>query len=328
MPVYTSRAAFSGSSMRLITFDDSVQRSRIGAVAPDGRTGDWRIVDLNSACALYLRDIEHEAAFSRLADALVPPNMRELFSGGDTSLEAARKALDHALGTDNLSGPNGQPIFYSADEITLRAPIVPRKFFHAAGFQNVDAIIGHEEPVIYPEHLTRELDCEIALALVLKKSGKHFPPEEAADYIGGYLIFNDITARDIQRREMKSRMSGLSRGIDTFCPLGPWIVTADEIPDPQKLALELRVNGEPRNLPSRMANISETLSRYSPMGYTPGDVVSTAPASGGDAKTGYLKVGDVMECEIEGIGILRNRIISWEEAYGRKAAALQETFPL
>jgi Fumarylacetoacetate (FAA) hydrolase family len=166
--------------MRLITFEDSVRRSRIGALAPDGR-----IVDLNSACALYLRDVEDEGAFYRLADALVPPNMRELFSGGETSLEAARKALDHALGSDSLSGPRGEPVFYSADEVALRAPIVPQKFFHAAGFQNVDAIIGHEEPVIYPEHLTQELDCEIALALVLKKNGKHFAPEEAADFIGG-----------------------------------------------------------------------------------------------------------------------------------------------
>ncbi len=190
--------------MRLITFADSVRRSRIGAIAPDGRIGDLKIVDLNSACALYLRDVGDEGTFNRLADALVPPNMLELFSGGDTSLEAARKALDHVLGSDSLSGPSGEPVFYSAYAVTLRAPIAPRKFFHAAGFQNVDAIIGHEEPVIYPEHLTQELDCEVALALVLKKGGKHFAPEDAADYIGGYVIFNDITARDIQSLEMKS----------------------------------------------------------------------------------------------------------------------------
>ena len=320
--------------MRLITFEDSVKRPRIGALAPDGRIGDLKIVDLNSACALYLRDVEDEGGFNRLADALVPPNMRELFSGGDTSLEAARKALDYALGSDNLSGPNGEPVFYSADEVTLKAPISPGKFFHAAGFQNVDAIIGHEEPVIYPEHLTQELDCEIALALVLKKSGKHFAPEEASDYIGGYLIFNDITAGDIQRLEMKSGVSGLGKGIDTFCPLGPWIVTADEIPNSQNLAMELRVNGEPwQNSSSRLVNIPEILSRYSAMGYSAGDIVSTGTASGVgtsiDTKARHLKVGDVMECEIEGIGILRNRVISWEEAYGHKHAALavQERTP-
>ena len=103
-------------------------------------------------------------------------------------------------------------------------------------FQNVDAIIGPDEPVVYPEHLTDELDYELELAVVVRKAGKWFSPEEAADYIGGYVIFNDITARDIQRREMRSGVFSFCKAIDTFCPLGPWIVTPDEIPDPHDLA--------------------------------------------------------------------------------------------
>jgi 2-keto-4-pentenoate hydratase/2-oxohepta-3-ene-1,7-dioic acid hydratase in catechol pathway len=310
--------------MRLITFENPVRQSRVGALVPDGR-----IIDLNSACALYLREVEEEGAFDRLADALVPSNMRQLFAGGDTSLEAARKAFEYMLENDSAVGPGGEPLFYSADEVALRAPIAPRKIFHAAGLQNVDSIVGHEEPVIYPEHLTQELDCEIELAVVLKKSGKHFAPEDATPYIGGYLIFNGITARDIQRREK----SGLSRGIDTFCPLGPWIVTADEIPDPHNLAMEVRVNGKTwhNSNSSRIAmKIPEIVSRYSPMGYSAGDLVCTGTVSGvsgssGESKDRYLKIGDVMECEIEGIGTLRNRIISWEEAYGSKPAfATQE----
>jgi 2-keto-4-pentenoate hydratase/2-oxohepta-3-ene-1,7-dioic acid hydratase in catechol pathway len=335
--------------MRLISFEDPVRQSRIGALTADGR-----VVDLHSACAFYLRDVENESAFDRLADALVPPNMRDLFSGGDTSLEAARKAFDHVLHNDTAAGPRGEPIFYSTDEITLKAPIIPRKFFHTAGnfrehheeatkagfshpvmpwivfFQNVDAIIGHDECVIYPEHLTQELDYELELAVVLKKSGKHFSPEEAADYVGGYVIFNDITARDIQRREMKSGVFSFCKAIDTFCPLGPWIVTADEIPDAHNLDMELRVNGESRQRShsSKMSvKIPEILSHYSPMGYSAGDVVSTGTVSGvaafsGDPKAWYLKVGDVMECEIEKIGVLRNRVISWEEAYGHKPAMM------
>ena len=110
--------------MRLITFEDSVRRSRAGALAADGR-----IVDLNSACALYLREVENEGAFQRLADALVPPNMRELFSGGDTSLEAARKAFDYVLENDSAAGPRGEPIFYPADEVFMRSPIVPGTIF-------------------------------------------------------------------------------------------------------------------------------------------------------------------------------------------------------
>lgn len=335
--------------MRLVTFEDPARRSRIGAVAPDAR-----VIDLNSAFALHLRDVENESAFYRLADALVPPNMRALFEGGDTSLEAAHKAFLHAQRVGNGLGPGGERIGYSPEEVTLKAPIIPKKFFHTAGnfrehheeatkagfshpvlpwiifFQNVDAIIGHEEPVIYPEHLTHELDYELELAVVLKKSGKHFAPEDAGNYVGGYVIFNDITARDIQRREMKSGVFSFCKGIDTFCPLGPWIVTADEIRDPHNLAMELRVNGEPRqrsHSAKMSVKIPEILSHYSPMGYSAGDVVSTGTVSGvaafsGDPKAWYLKPGDVMECEIEQIGVLRNRVISWEEAYGHKPAAL------
>ena len=152
----------------------------------------------------------------------------------------------------------------------LRAPIVPKKFFHTAGnfreheeeskrvnwsheiapwimfFQNVDAIVGPDEPVVYPEHLTNELDYELELAVIIGKSGKWFGPEEAMDYVAGYVIFNDITARDIQRNEMKSGVFSFCKAIDTFCPVGPWIVTPDEIPDPHDLAMTLRVNGETR----------------------------------------------------------------------------------
>lgn len=334
--------------MRLVTFENSLCQPRVGAITANGR-----IVDLNSAYALYLRELKHEAAAGRLADALVPANMRTLFEGGDTSLDAARQALDYVLAQkEHVVGTAGEPVLYGANEVKLRPPIIPKKFFHTAGnfrehheeaskagfshpvmpwivfFQNVDAIIGHDEPVIYPEHLTQELDYELELAVVLKKSGKHFAPEEAGSYIGGYVIFNDITARDIQRQEMKSGVFSFCKGIDTFCPLGPWIVTADEIPDAHNLAMELRVNGESRQKShsSKMAvKIPEILSHYSPMGYSAGDVVSTGTVSGvaafsGDPKAWYLKPGDVMECEIEKIGVLRNHVISWEQAYGSKRA--------
>jgi 2-keto-4-pentenoate hydratase/2-oxohepta-3-ene-1,7-dioic acid hydratase in catechol pathway len=230
----------------------------------------------------------------------------------------------------------------------LEAPIVPKKFFHTAGnfreheeeskrvawsheiapwivfFQNVDAIVGPDDAVVYPEHLTEELDYELELAVVIKKPGKWFSPEEAMDYVGGYVIFNDITARDIQRREMRSGVFSFCKAIDTFCPLGPWIVTPDEIPDPHDLAMELRVNGAVRQTShsSRMSTtIPEILSHYSPLGYSAGDVVSTGTVSGvagfsEDAASLYLKPGDVMEAEIERIGVLRNPVVSWEEAHG------------
>ncbi len=117
----------------------------------------------------------------------------------------------------------------------------------------------------------------------MKQAGKWFSPEEAVDYIGGYVIFNDITARDIQRREMRSGVFSFCKAIDTFCPLGPWIVTPDEIPDPHDLAMTLRVNGDERQVShsSRMSvTIPEILSHYSALGYSAGDVLSTGHGVG------------------------------------------------
>ena len=332
--------------MKLVTFEHVAGRSRIGAVLGDDQAG-LRVVDLQLAWALSLRESQ--------PDAVVPPDMRTLFAGGDTSLAIARKALEYVaqLGAagGRVTSPSGEALIYSLGDVKLRAPITPKKFFHTAGnfrehheeaskagfshpvmpwivfFQNVDAIIGPDDPVIYPEHLTQELDYELELAVVLKKAGKHFTAEEASSYIGGYVIFNDITARDIQRTEMKSGVFSFCKGIDTFCPLGPWIVTADEIPDAHNLAMELRVNGESRQRShsgKMSVKIPEILAHYSPMGYSAGDVVSTGTVSGvaafsGDPKAWYLKPGDMMECEIEKIGVLRNPVISWEEAYGNRA---------
>jgi 2-keto-4-pentenoate hydratase/2-oxohepta-3-ene-1,7-dioic acid hydratase in catechol pathway len=283
--------------MKLVTFDDGL----VGEVRDD------RVLELDT------------------------PSMRAYFESGAV---ARATGVEHAL-----------------EDVRLRAPIVPKKFFHTAGnfreheeesknvdwsheiapwivfFQNVDAIIGPDEPVVYPEHLTEELDYELELAVVIRKPGKWFSAEEAVDYIGGYVIFNDITARDIQRREMRSGVFSFCKGIDTFCPLGPWIVTPDEIPDPHDLAMELRVNGEPRQTShsrNMSVTISEILSHYSALGYSAGDVVSTGTVSGvagfsDDPASLYLKPGDVMEAEIERIGVLRNPVVSWQEAHGEPA---------
>ena len=257
--------------------------------------------------------------------------MRELFARGSPPPESGRT--------------------FALDDVRLRAPIVPRKFFHTAGnfreheeesrtvgwsheiapwivfFQNVDAIVGPDEPVVYPEHLTEELDYELELAIVISKPGKWFSPEEAVDYLGGYVIFNDITARDIQRREMRSGVFSFCKAIDTFCPLGPWIVTPDEIGDPHDLRMELRVNGAVRQTShsSRMSvTIPEIVSHYSALGYSAGDVVSTGTVSGvagfsEDATSLYLRPGDVIEAEIERIGVLRNPVVSWQDAHGEPA---------
>ena len=168
---------------------------------------------------------------------------------------------------------------------------------------------------------------------MISKAGKWFSPEEAMDYVGGYVIFNDITARDIQRREMRSGVFSFCKAIDTFCPLGPWIVTPDEIPDPHDLAMELRVNGE-----VRQTSHSRKMSRDDP-----GDPLPllgarllrgrralhrarsrASPASARTRPRSTSSPGDVMEAEIERIGVLRNPVVSWQEAHGeprRRATA-------
>jgi 2-keto-4-pentenoate hydratase/2-oxohepta-3-ene-1,7-dioic acid hydratase in catechol pathway len=335
--------------MKLVTFHPQGRETRIGALADDSQ-----IVDLNAAYATYLRNERNEGAFYALADARVPAEMRRLFENGDRGLNAARAALDYALKLGpEATGPLGEPLIFRPGAVKFKAPIQPKKFFHTAGnfrehheeatkagfshpilpwivfFQNVDAIIGPDEPIVYPEHLTEELDYELELAVVLKKAGKHFGAAEAGDYIGGYVIFNDVTARDIQRREMKSGVFSFCKGIDTFCPLGPHIVTADEIPNPNQLAMELRVNGKVRQQShsSKMSvTVPEIIAHYSPMGYSAGDVLSTGTVSGvaafsGDPKSLYLKPGDVVECEIEKIGVLRNPVVSWKDVHGSKSAA-------
>src|SRR6185369_6779611 len=235
-------------------------------------------------------------------------------------------------------------------DVRLRAPIVPKKFFHTAGnfadhheelqavdwshpvhkgivfFQNVDAIIGPDDAIVYPEGLTKELDYELELAIIIGKSGKFVGPDEAADYVAGYTIFNDITARDIQRREMKSGVFSFCKAIDTFCPLGPWIVTPDEVPDPHDLRMELRVNGEVRqesHSGHMSVTIPEILSNFPGLGYSAGDVLSTGTVSGvagfkspEERARLYLKPGDVMEAEIDRIGVLRSPVISWQEGHG------------
>jgi len=236
---------------------------------------------------------------------------------------------------------------YPLDGVRLRAPIVPKKFFHTAGnfrehhedlarvnwshpvnkgivfFQNVDAIIGPDDSIVYPEQLTRELDYELEMAIVIGKPGKFFSAEQAVEHIGGYLVFNDITARDIQRREMQSGVFSFSKAIDTFCPIGPWIVTKDEVPDAQALAMELRVNGQVRqrgNTAQMLISIPHLVAYHSAQGYSAGDILTTGTISGVAAVQPnpfefYLQPGDNIEAEIQGVGLLRNHVVPWAAAH-------------
>lgn len=173
-------------------------------------------------------------------------------------------------------------------------------------------VIGPGEPIRYPQ-ATRMLDYEGELAVVIGKGGYRIPRERALDHVFGYTILNDVTARDLQRRHHQWFRG---KSLDTFGPMGPWIVPAAEIPDPQELRIRTWVNGELRQDASTAQMIfpvAEIIAWLSD-GITlePGDIISTGtPAgvgeTGGDAT--LLHPGDTVRIEVEGIGVLENPVV-------------------
>ena len=165
------------------------------------------------------------------------------------------------------------------------------------------SVIGPLEPIVYPI-LSQQMDYEGELAVVIGQRAKNVLPEKATDFILGYTCGNDVTARDLQRRDDQWTRA---KGFDTFCPLGPYIVTDL---DPAHLAIQTRVNGEIRQSTSTadmVFNVAELMAYVSQvMTLEPGDVILTGTPSG----VGPLQPGDVVEVEIEGIGILRNPVVS------------------
>lgn len=175
------------------------------------------------------------------------------------------------------------------------------------------SVIGPEAEVVLDERVTQQLDWEVEVAVVIGPGGRDIPEERALEHVFGYTVVNDVSARDLQFRHQQWFKG---KSLDTCCPMGPWIVTADEIPDPQNLTLRMRVNGmvkqqsTTRNMIFPVRRIIAELS----LGLTleAGDVIATGTPEGvGFARTPpeFLRPGDVMEAEVEGIGLLRNRVV-------------------
>ena len=269
--------------------------------------------------------------------------MVEFVAGGDASLATAEEALadgkaSHPLAEVKLLAPlvpptilnSGQNYWDHRDE----KPEVDQKepeFFLKAPL----AVIGPDEPVILDPIVTKKLDYEVELAVVIGKAGRHIPVEKALDHVFGYTVANDITARD--RQAVPHPQGGFEyalgpgKNFDTSAPLGPWIVTRDEIADPQALELRTYVNEEIRqsNSTAKMIwSVAEIVAFFShfytlPPGLvietgTPGGTAwATDPEIGGKPydrddvrRGGYLQPGDVVRVEIDGIGTLSNPIVA------------------
>jgi 2-keto-4-pentenoate hydratase/2-oxohepta-3-ene-1,7-dioic acid hydratase in catechol pathway len=174
------------------------------------------------------------------------------------------------------------------------------------------AVIGPEQPVVYKRFLTR-VDPEVELGLVIGKPGANIALGRAREHIAAYTVVNDVTARDMQSRDLaQARPWFRSKSIDTFCPIGPCLVPAEALGWPLELDLEMRVNGErrqrdnTRNLIFDPARLVEFISRF--MTLEPGDVIATGTPEG----IAPVQPGDVMEAEVERIGVLRNPVVQEE----------------
>ncbi len=178
--------------------------------------------------------------------------------------------------------------------------------------KNTTSVNGPYDAIPWNPELTKELDWEVELAVVVGLGGRNIPVSEALRHVFGYTVINDVSARDLQFRH---KQFFLGKSLDGTCPMGPVIVTADEIPDPQQLELRTWVNGEIKQSSSTrhqvfgVATVLSILSRG--MTLEPGDIISTGTPSGvGFARKPpeFLKPGDLVECEILGIGRLRNPV--------------------
>ena len=185
------------------------------------------------------------------------------------------------------------------------------------------SVIADGDEIRIPLDVTERVDWEVELAVVIGKRAHNVAAENALDHVYGYTVANDVSARDLQFADGQWVRA---KSLDTFCPLGPVVVTADEIPGPQALALRTRVNGElvqDSSTGEMVFGVAELLA-FCSRSFTldPGDVVLTGTPWGvGEFMDPprSLHPGDVVETEIERIGVLRNPVVSWQEAHGEPA---------
>ncbi len=290
--------------MRLVTFKDP-RGVRVGALDGQGAVRDFAA-----------------------ADASLPRDMVGLIAGGAAAWGAAREAAARAPVVEGAAllapipwpaknvfcvGKNyhehaaefaGSGFDATAKEVVPEAPVVFSK--------PPTSVIGPGEPI--PAHLdpTNSVDYEGELAVVIGRGGRGIRKAEALSHVFGYTIVNDVTARTLQH---KHRQWILGKGIDGFCPMGPAILTADEVPDPGALRLTTHVNGEKRqdapvsdlifDIPTLIETISAGITLQ------PGDLIATGTPAGvgiGFQPPQFLKSGDVVRVEIAGIGVLENPV--------------------
>jgi acylpyruvate hydrolase len=321
--------------MRLVRYG---RRQEAAALARMGLMVTPELVaDLKAGYALYLVEEADNPKGREIATIYMPPYIAQFLHVGEAAWLALAdaytylSALVHA--TPDAEGLGGERLFLPLSECRLYEPVHPSKLIAAgrnypehtrhpgrqggkvpaAVFKTLSSLTGPGRDVVKPLGVS-ELDCETELAVVIGRKCKNVPEEDAYSVVAGYTIVNDITARDVGRLEREAGNLFLAKSYDTFCPMGPWLATRDEIPDPMHLALRTRVNGELRqsgNTKDMIWPIPKLIAYFSQVTLLPGDVISTgSPGGGGLAnRAWFLQAGDVMESEIEGIGVLTNAVV-------------------
>jgi len=299
--------------MKLLTYKTQESEARLGFLHNE------KIVDMED--------------FGEIVNFPLPSTMLELI---DMGIEVIPEINDFLADLDQESL---EEISYSFEEAVILAPIPkPRKNIIGIGLnytehvaesaRNLDttgklpqkpiifskpptAVVGTNENILLNKKLTQQLDWEVELAVIIGKKGKYVSKENAMDYVFGYTVINDISARDCRREGQWI----VSKGQDTFAPMGPYIITKDEIENPHNLNLSLKLNGvEKQNSNTKflLFNINDLIEDLSTV-FTiePGDIIATGtPAGVGAGRTPqeWMWDGDIVEATVEGIGTITNTI--------------------
>ncbi len=327
--------------MKLCTFEVRTslgKHHRLGAIIGQG------IIDLHSACAWHLQS-KGEARPYYLANTLVPADMLSFLQGEITSMTFAKATVEHIQQILNKGempvGLNEETLIFKPSDVELKAPL-PRptsmRDFYAfeqhvkKGFEkrgepmpqewyeipvyykgNHQSIIGSDEDVQWPS-FTEKFDYELELAIIIGKQGRNISEAQAREYIAGFTVMNDFSARDIQRKEMKVRL-GPAKGKDFATAIGPVLTTTDEIGDPYNLKMTAKINGElwSEGNSKTIYHSFEKMIAFASLEETlyPGDLIGSGTVGTGCGLEldRWVKPGDVMELEIEKIGILKNKVV-------------------
>lgn len=319
--------------MKLASFEIDTP---VGPVRRVGAANDDVLVDVTAGYAAALAD-ENVQTPHEIAQTVVPTEMIEFLRRGDRALDAAREAISFVTATDLATAPNGARLEYDISEVRLLSPLprpnsirdfmvfeehvknslegeIPDVWYEIPVYYkgNPDAVVHPDEDVEWPAY-TEKLDYELELCAVIGKRGRDLSAEDASEYVAGYTIFNDFSARDIQMKEMEGQL-GPTKGKDFANGFGPYLVTTDAL-DIENIHVSARVNGETwsegnvgdmyHSFPDIIEYVSQNETLH------PGDVLGTGTVGRGCGLEldRWLEPGDTIELIADGIGVLRHRVV-------------------